>query len=93
MAASGHDLRKCLAVLHPFRFPLSDKFPFGFRFRGLAACAMFFNRFVFGLKDFPAVAYAQLVDSLGNELLHVETVIDQGGTGKGRPYRQHHRGG
>ena len=54
---------------------------------------MFFNRFVLGLKDFPAVAYAQLVDSLGNELLHVETVIDQGGTGKGRPYRQHHRGG
>lgn len=61
MAASGHDLRKCLAVFHPFRFPLSDKFPFGFRFRGLAACAMFFNCFVLGIKDFPAVAYAQLV--------------------------------
>ena len=77
MSAASHDLRQRLAVFHPFGFPLSDKFAFFLCLCGFASGTVFPDGFVLLLEHFPPVADAQLIDSFGYKLLHMETVIDQ----------------
>ena len=90
MSASRHDLGQCFAVFHLLRFPLTDLLPFFLCLGGLALFPMLFYGLVFGIEHFPSVAYAQLIDYFGNELLYMETVVDKGRPRKTVADNQHH---
>ena len=89
---ASHNLWQCFTVAHSLGFPFSDKLTFFFRFCIFTFGTVFSDCFILCFKHFPPMTYAQLVNSLRNELLHMEAVINQGGSGKSISSRQHHSG-
>ena len=90
MPAPGHYLRHGLSVFHPLGLPFTDN---ELLFPGLGCFSpgpMLFYQTVLLIKDFPAVAYPDLVYGLRHELLDMEAVVDKPGCRETSSYRQHH---
>ena len=88
--AARHDLRPGLAVLHPFRLPFPDKVLLPPRARGPAPGPEFLDGLVLLGEHLPAEVYPHVVDGLGHEPLHVETVVYQPGAREHGPGGEHH---
>ena len=90
MPAPGHYLRHGLSVFHPLGLPFTDN---ELLFPGLGCFSpgpMLFYQTVLLIKDFPAVAYPDLVYGFGHKLLDMEAGVDKPGCRETSSYRQHH---